>query len=79
MGTFVVTVRVPEVGADELSVEVREHTLSIAGPDGFTHEVTMPDADMQQLKAQLYRRTLELRAPRGPVPACRRVAVESLG
>jgi HSP20 family molecular chaperone IbpA len=79
MDTLVVTVPVPATDGGELSVDVREHTLSIGGPDGFRHELTMSsDADMERLQAQLYRGILELRAPRGSAPAVRRVPVETL-
>jgi HSP20 family molecular chaperone IbpA len=63
---MVVTVRVPTTSAAELSVEVAGHEVTILGPTGFRHALTMPAAaDVDRLHADLYQGILELRAPRG--------------
>jgi HSP20 family molecular chaperone IbpA len=62
---MVVTVRVPTTSAEELSVEVAGHEVTILGPTGFRHRLTMPEvADLDRLHADLYQEILELRAPR---------------
>ena len=63
---MVVTVRVPTTSAEELSVEVAGHEVTILGPTGFRHAFTMPAvADVDRLHADLYQGILEFRAPRG--------------
>jgi HSP20 family molecular chaperone IbpA len=62
---MVVTVRVPTTSAEKLSVEVAGHLVTIVGPAGFRHALTMPAvADLDRLHADLYQGILELRAPR---------------
>jgi len=80
---MVVTVRVPTTSAEELSVEVAEHVVTIVGPGGFRHALSMPAvADIDRLHADLYQGILELRAPRGGGTgdgARRNVPVRTLG
>jgi HSP20 family molecular chaperone IbpA len=63
---MVVTVEAPTTSAQELSVEVAGHQVTILGPGGFRHALTLrAAADPARLHAALYRGFLELRAPRG--------------
>jgi HSP20 family molecular chaperone IbpA len=79
---MVTTVRVPTTSAEELSITAIGRIVRVIGPDEFRHEVTMADADLDRLHAQLYRGILELRAPHTVEPAkppvARAVAVEPL-
>lgn len=78
---MVVTVRVPTTCAADLSITVAGSEVRVLGPDGFRHEVKMPDADLERLQAQLYRGILELRAPHTVEPApsgARGVRIETL-
>ncbi|MGN6431216.1 MAG: hypothetical protein ACTHNB_10865 [Gaiellaceae bacterium] len=61
--TMVITIRVHTSSADELAVTAGGSMVRVVGPGGFRHEVTMADADLDRLHAQLYRGILELRAP----------------
>ena len=61
--TMVITIRVPTTSGDELAVTARGSVVRVIGPGDFRHEVTMADADLDRLNAQLYRGILELRAP----------------
>ena len=61
--TMVMTIRVPASSADELAVTASGSVVTVIGPGAFRHEVTMTDADLERLHAQLYRGILELRAP----------------
>jgi hypothetical protein len=80
---MVMTVRVPTTSAGELSITAIGRTVRVIGPGEFRHEVTMADADLDRLHAQLYRDILELRAPHTVEPAkppiARVVAIEALG
>jgi HSP20 family molecular chaperone IbpA len=60
---MVITIRVPTSSADDLAVTAIGRLVRVIGPDDFRHEVTMADADLDRLHAQLYRGILELRAP----------------
>jgi len=61
---MVITCRVPSPDLERLSLEVVDHTVSVAGPGGFRHKLTLPpEADMNRLDVDLYRGILELRAP----------------
>ena len=65
LDTMVVTCEVPCERLDELELTVAGQTVSVAGPDGFRHELELPeDADMSGLTAELFKGFLELRAPR---------------
>jgi HSP20 family molecular chaperone IbpA len=80
---MVVTVRVPTTSAADLSITVADSEVRVLGPDGFRHEVTLPEADLERLQAQLYRGILELRAPHSIEPAppagyARAVGIEAL-
>jgi hypothetical protein len=72
---MVVTVRVPTTSAADLSITVVGNDVRMLGSDGFRHDVTMAEADLERLHAQLYRGILELRAPH----AVRAVAVDVIG
>jgi HSP20 family molecular chaperone IbpA len=73
---MVVTVRVPTTSAEDLSVEVAGHEVTIHGPTEFRHALTMPAAaDVDRLHADLYQGILELRAPRGDGSGARRRSV----
>jgi HSP20 family molecular chaperone IbpA len=62
---MVVTCHVPCTDLDRLSLSVADHTVSVAGPGGFRHELELPpESDMERLGVQLYKGILELRAPR---------------
>ena len=80
---LVVTVPVPARAAAELQVTLEGATVRLVGPDGFRHEVALPDgADPERLHAGLFHGILELRAPRAESPGrvgSRRVAVSDLG
>jgi HSP20 family molecular chaperone IbpA len=66
---IVVTLVVPPSARDELSVAVREHTVTVSAP-GYSRELPLAaEADTGRLHAQLYGDFLELRAPRCPAPA----------
>ena len=67
--TMVVTVRVPTANADDLAVTAIGRLVRVIGPGDYRHEVTMEDADLGRLHAQLFRGILELRAPRSVEPA----------
>ncbi len=76
--TLVVTVTLPD-GCGLPDVRLREHTAVVTAPGGYRHEVALPlAADVDRLRAQLYDRYLELRAPRGPEPVERPVPVRVL-
>ena len=79
---MVVTVRVPTTSAKELSVSAIGSAVRVIGPGDFRHQVTMADADLDRLHAQLFRGILELRAPHAVEPTnpvvARAVAVEPL-
>jgi HSP20 family molecular chaperone IbpA len=79
---MVVTVPVPTTSAEELSITAIGGIVRVIGPGEFRHEVTMADADLDRLHAQLYRDILELRAPhtveQTKPPVARAVAVEPL-
>jgi HSP20 family molecular chaperone IbpA len=77
---IVVTLVVPGPARDDLSVAVREHTVTVSAP-GYSRELPLAaEADTGRLHAQLYGDVLELRAPRCPAPAgaTRRVPVQRL-
>jgi HSP20 family molecular chaperone IbpA len=77
--TIVVTVLVPCEDADELAVGVLGHEVTVTGPHGFRHDLTLPvEADMAHVSAQLYAGLIELRAPRLSMPLPRLVPVRSL-
>jgi HSP20 family molecular chaperone IbpA len=68
---IVLTVAVPR---EELTVAVREHTVTVEAAGGFHKEIPLAhEADVEHLHAQLYDRTLELRAPRIATPTSRPV------
>lgn len=68
---IVLTLFVPR---DQLAVSVREHTVTVEAAGGFRKEIPLAgDADVEHLHAQLYDRTLEIRAPRVETPPGRRV------
>jgi HSP20 family molecular chaperone IbpA len=60
---MVMTIRVPASSADDLTVTASGGVVRVIGPEDFRHEVTMINADLERLHAQLYRGILELRAP----------------
>ena len=63
--TIVVTFPVPCQELGELEVTSDDHTVVVAGPQGFSHELELPaEADMDRLEVELYHGYLELRAPR---------------
>ena len=65
LDTMVVTCEVPCKQLDELDLTVVGQTVFVAGPDGFRHELELPeDADMSGLTVELFKGFLELRAPR---------------
>jgi hypothetical protein len=65
LDTMVMTCEVPCERLDELELTVVGHTVAVAGPDGFRHELELPeDADMSRLTVELFKGFLELRAPR---------------
>ena len=75
----VVTAVLPEGCRDGLAVTVRGHAVVVTAAGGFEYEVELPpEADVERLRAQLYDRYLELRAPRGPEPEERTVPVRVL-
>jgi HSP20 family molecular chaperone IbpA len=80
---MVVTVLVPTVSAEELSITAIGNAVRVIGPGEFRHQVTMANADLDRLHAQLYRGILELRAPHviepAPSAVARAVGVETLG
>jgi HSP20 family molecular chaperone IbpA len=79
---MVVTVRVPTTSAEELSITAIGSAVRVIGPGEFRHQVTMENADLTRLHAQLYRGILELRAPHAVEPApsavARAVGIETL-
>jgi HSP20 family molecular chaperone IbpA len=79
---MVVTVRVPTTSAEELSITAIGSAVRVIGPGDFRHQVTMANADLDRLHAQLFRGILELRAPHAVEPpnpvVARAVAVEPL-
>jgi hypothetical protein len=63
--TIVVTCPVPCEDLDKLELTPLDHTISVAGPDGFRHDLVFPvDADMSHLDVEVYRGVLEVRVPR---------------
>lgn len=63
--TIVVTCPVPFREFGQLELTSEDHTVVVAGPDGFRHELELPAvADMGKLEVELYRGYLELRTPR---------------
>jgi len=72
--TMVVTVRVPTATANDLAVTAIGRLVRVIGPGDYRHEVSMEDADLDRLHAQLFRGILELRAPRCIEPAPPEVA-----
>jgi len=66
---MVMTIRVPTSSADELAVTASEGVVRVIGADDFRREVTMANADLERLHAQLYRGILELRAPHSVDPS----------
>ncbi|HZC30280.1 MAG TPA: Hsp20/alpha crystallin family protein [Gaiellaceae bacterium] len=63
---IVLTLDVPR---DGLAISVRDRTVTVEA-DGFRRELVLSgEADVAHLHAQLYDRTLELRAPRIPAVA----------
>jgi len=82
MDMMVVTVRVPTRDASDLAVSVEGAVIHVLGPDGFQHDVPLPDgADADRLHADLFHDVLELRAPRtdSPVaPVTRTVGISAL-
>ena len=61
---MVVTCRVPVGALEELELTSAGHTVSIAGPAGYRHELELPvAADMERLEVELHRHFLEIRAP----------------
>ena len=62
---LVVTVPVPAGDAAELAVTLDGTVIRVTGPNGFRHEVALPQgADPARLHAGLFHGILELRAPR---------------
>jgi HSP20 family molecular chaperone IbpA len=62
---LVVTVQVPAREASELAVTVDGAVIRVVGPDGFRHQLALPEgADAARLHAGLFHGVLELRAPR---------------
>ena len=62
--TIVVTCSVPSSSLDELVLTHTDHTIAVTGPDGFEHELELPEgADMERLEIELYKHFLEVRAP----------------
>jgi hypothetical protein len=75
----VVTIALPGGPVEVPAVWACEHAVTITGPGDYRHEVRLPlEADMTRLHVQLYGDVLELRAPRGPEPVQRRLAVRVL-
>ena len=65
--TIVVTFPVPCQELSQLELTSKDHTIVVAGPEGFSHALQLPaEADMDQLEVELYHGYLELRAPRLP-------------
>ena len=65
LDTMVVTCAVPCVRLDDLELTVVGQAVAVVGPDGFRHELELPDdADMRKLTVELFKGFLELRAPR---------------
>jgi HSP20 family molecular chaperone IbpA len=65
LDTMVVTCAVPCERLDELDLTVAGQTVYVVGPDGFRHELELPeDAEMSRLAVELFKGFLELRAPR---------------
>jgi hypothetical protein len=65
--TLVVTCSVPCDDLAKLELTPLDHTITVAGPDGFRHDLEFPlDADMSHLDFELYKGILEVRAPRRP-------------
>jgi hypothetical protein len=78
---MVTTVRVPTESADEIAVTAVGRLVRVIGPGGYRHEVTMADADLERLHAQLFHGILELRAPHTlepPPPVPHAVPVDTL-
>jgi hypothetical protein len=79
---MVTTVRVPTESASEIAVTAVGRLVRVIGPGGYRHEVTMADADLERLHAQLFHGILELRAPHtlepSPPPVAHAVPVETL-
>jgi hypothetical protein len=62
--TVVVTCSVPSSTLDELQLTHVDHTIAVTGPNGFRHELELPEgADMEQLEIELHKHFLEVRAP----------------
>ena len=62
--TIVVTCPVPCSSLDELELTPADHVIAVAGPDGFEHELELPeDADMERLEVEIHKHFLEVRAP----------------
>ena len=62
--TFVVTCPVPVTKLDELTLTPHDHTVSVAGPNGYRHDLELPgEADIGRLEVELHKNFLELRAP----------------
>jgi HSP20 family molecular chaperone IbpA len=75
----VVTITLPSGLRDDLSVTVREHTVTVTAAGGYRREIVLPpEAETAHLHAQLYDAFLELRAPRGSAPPERPVQVRVL-
>jgi hypothetical protein len=63
--TIVVTFPVPCYELSEFELTSEDHTVVVAGPEGFSHELKLPaEADMERLEVELFHGYLELRAPR---------------
>jgi HSP20 family molecular chaperone IbpA len=78
---LVVTVQVPAREAGELAVTVDGAVIRVVGPEGFRHELALPEgADAARLHAGLFHGILELRAPRtdGSGSASRRARAVSV-
>ena len=62
---MVITCRVPVASLSRLQLDVADHTVSITGPSGFRHKLELPpEADMDRMGVELFKGTLELRAPK---------------
>jgi hypothetical protein len=63
---MVVTCRVPCLDLEQLELTVLDHTIDVAAPGGFRHELELPpEADVRRLAVELHKGFLEVRAPRG--------------